>query len=157
MTDRLVLRFLLLMLLIACCAILTMAEAAYFSLGRARLKRVSEPGADRHTHPLIERPHDLLVTLLVGATFISIGASAVAASFAEDLFGARYGLLIESVGMILILTTFGEVLPMTVAVKYPERVLALVRRPVAWLEAVLLPVRAVLSALTTATMRASSN
>jgi putative hemolysin len=143
------------MLLIACNAILTMAEAAYFSLGRARLKRVSEPGADRHTHPLIERPHDLLVTLLVGATLISIGAAAVAASFAEDLFGARYGLLVETIGMILILTTFGEVLPMTVAVKYPERVLVLVRRPVAWLEAALLPVRMALSALTAATARVS--
>jgi putative hemolysin len=153
--DRLVLRLLLLVLLIGCLALLTMAEAAYFSLGRARLKRVSEPGGDRHTHPLIERPHDLLVTLLVGATFISIGAAAVAASVAEDLFGVRYGLLVESIGMILILTTFGEVLPMTVAVKYPERVLVLVRRPVAWLEAALLPVRAVLSALTVATVRVS--
>jgi CBS domain containing-hemolysin-like protein len=153
--DSLVLRLLLLMVLIACSAILTMAEAAYFSLGRARLKRLSEPGAARHAHPLIERPHDLLVTLLVGATLVSIGASAVAATFAEDLFGSRYGLLVESVGMILVLTTFGEVLPMTVAVKYPERVLALVRRPVAWLEAVLAPVRVMLTALTALTARLS--
>src|SRR5262245_42784683 len=132
-----------------------MAEAAYFSLGRARLKRLSEPGADRHAQPLIERPHDLLVTLLVGATLISIGASALAATFAEQLFGSRWGLLVESVAMILILTTFGEVLPMTLAVQYPERVLALVRRPIAWLEALLLPVRRLLTALTTLTVRLS--
>ena len=157
MADRVVLRLLLLMLLIVSSAVLTMAEAAFFSLGRARLKRVAQPGGERHPQALIERPHDLLVTLLVGTTLISIGASAVAATFAADLFGARYGLLIESVGMILILTTFGEVLPMTVAVKYPERVLALVRRPVAWLEAALLPVRAVLSALTMATVRLSGH
>mgnify|MGYP003296305854 CR=1 FL=1 len=33
--------------------------------------------------------------------------------------------------MVVLLTTFGEVLPMTLAVKYPERVLAIVglRRP----------------------------
>jgi magnesium and cobalt exporter, CNNM family len=143
------------MVLIACSAVLTMAEAAYFSLGRARLKRVSEPGATRHTNPLIERPHDLLVTLLVGATLVSIGASAVAATFAEHLFGSRYGLLVESVGMILVLTTFGEVLPMTVAVKSPERVLRLVRRPVGWLETALAPVRVVLTALTALTARLS--
>ena len=36
--------------------------------------------------------------------------------------------------MIVLLTTFGEVLPMTLAVKYPERFLAVAGRPVAWLE-----------------------
>jgi len=153
--DSVVLRLLLLGFLIACAAVLSMAEAAYFSLGRARLKRLSEPGAERHANPLIERPHDLLVTLLVGATLVSIGAAALAATFAEDLFGPRWGLLVESVAMILILTTFGEILPMTVAVQYPERVLALVRRPIAWLEALLLPVRRLLTALTTLTVRLS--
>ncbi len=44
MADRIVLQVLLLMLLIVGSAVLTMAEAAYFSLGRARLKRVAEPG-----------------------------------------------------------------------------------------------------------------
>jgi CBS domain containing-hemolysin-like protein len=155
MTDSVVLRVLLLLLLVAGSAVLTMAEAAYFSLGRARLKRVAEPGANVHAKPLIQRPHDLLVTLSVGATVIGIGASAIAATFAEQLFGPRYGLVVESIGMILLLTTFGEVLPMTVAVKYPERVLQLVGRPVAWLEALLLPVRVVLTKLTEMTVRLS--
>jgi CBS domain containing-hemolysin-like protein len=57
--------------------------------------------------------------------------------------------------MILLLTTFGEVLPMTIAVKYPERVLELVGRPVAWLEAILLPVRIVLTKVTEVTARLS--
>ena len=35
--------------------------------------------------------------------------------------------------MVIVLTTFGEVLPMTLAVKYPEQFLAVVGRPVAWL------------------------
>jgi putative hemolysin len=146
---------LLLLVLVVASAILTMAEAAYFSLGRARLKRVSEPGASLHAKPLIDRPHDLLVTLSVGATVIGIGSSAIAATFADELFGPRYGLIVESVGMILLLTTFGEVLPMTIAVKYPERILQLVGRPVAWLEAVLLPLRVLLTKLTELTVRLS--
>ena len=47
MTDSVLLRVLLLLALVAASAVLTMAEAAYFSLGRARLKRVSEPGRIR--------------------------------------------------------------------------------------------------------------
>ena len=57
------------------------------------------------------------------------------------------------IAMILILTTFGEVLPMTIAVKRPEAFLAVARRPVAWLGALLAPVRVALGALTALTVR----
>jgi putative hemolysin len=153
MTDGVVLRLLLLGLLILCSGVLTGAEAAYFSLGRARLRRLAGAPADDTTRlPLIERPHDLLVTLLVGITLVNIGAAALAATVTEQIFGTRWGLAAEILGMILVLTTFGEVLPMTLAVKYPERVLGLVRQPVAWLERLLLPVRVLLTALTAVTI-----
>jgi putative hemolysin len=149
-----VLQLLVLVLLIACSAILTGAEAAYFSLGRARLRRMAgAEGADVSRAPLIERPHDLLVTLLVGITLINISAAALAATLAEHLFGPRWGLVAESLAMILLLTTFGEVLPMTIAVKYPERFLAMAHWPVSWLERVLTPVRAMLTGLSTLTVR----
>src|SRR5262245_34086429 len=153
MNDGVVLKLLLLSVLVVCSALLTGAEAAYFSLGRARLRKVAAGAGGSAGGPLIERPHDLLVTLLVGITLINIGAAALAATIAEDMFGARWGLVVEIVGMILLLTTFGEVLPMTLAVKYPERVLAVVRFPVGWLAWVLTPVRVVLTALTMLTVR----
>jgi putative hemolysin len=103
--------------------------------------------------PLIERPHDLLVTLLVGITVINIGGSALAAHVAHELVGPRFGPALEMLGMTVLLTTFGEVLPMTVAVKYPERFLAIVNAPVAWLGWVLTPVRVVLGGLTALTVR----
>jgi CBS domain containing-hemolysin-like protein len=150
--DGIVLELLGLGMLVGCSALLTGAEAAYFSLGRSRLKRVQADGEART--PLIERPHDLLVTLLIGITLINIGASAIAATVASSVFGERWGLVAEVVGMILILTTFGEVLPMTIAVKYPEQFLRVVRRPVGWLGTLLHPVRMVLSAFTTLTLKA---
>ena len=150
--DSLVLEVLVLVILVACSGLLTGAEAAYFSLGRLRLKRVQTDGEGR-VAPLIERPHDLLVTLLIGITVINIGASAIAATVAVGLFGQRFGLLAEVIGMILVLTTFGEVLPMTIAVKYPEQFLRVVRGPVGWLARVLRPARAVLGAFTTLTVK----
>jgi putative hemolysin len=146
-----ILQLLVLFVLVLCSALLTGAEAAYFSLGRARLLRMAkQPGAPE---PLVTRPHDLLVTLLVGITLINIGASALATRIADELFGLRYGLIVEMVAMVLLLTTFGEVLPMTLAVKYPERFLAIVRRPVRWLEVLVAPVRIVLGGLTALTVR----
>ena len=151
--DGIVLELMALLFLVACSGVLTGAEAAYFSLGRSRLRRVQAEGEARAT-PIIERPHDLLVTLLIGITLINIGAAAIAATVAVQIFGERFGLVAEIIGMILVLTTFGEVLPMTVAVKYPEQFLRVVRRPVGWLGSLLRPVRVVLTAFTTLTVRA---
>jgi len=152
--NRIEIEILLLSVLIALSAILNGAEAAYFSLGRARLRRVAgeTPGPTGQA-PLIDRPHDLLVTLLVGITLVNIAAAALAATMAEELFGARFGPWVEMLVMVLLLTTFSEVLPMTLAVKRPDRFIAFVRRPVAWLGLGLTPVRVVLGGLTTLTVR----
>jgi putative hemolysin len=153
--NDLVLKLLALGVLIGCSALLTGAEAAYFSLGRARLRRLNRGNGQTAAgiEPLITRPHDLLVTLLVGITIVNIGAAALAATVAVDLFGERYGVLVEVVMMVVLLTTFGEVLPMTVAVKRPEAFLRIAERPVAWLAAFLFPVRALLAGLTALVVR----
>jgi putative hemolysin len=152
MDSLLLLKLLGLGFLVACSALLTGAEAAYFSLGRARLKQMTEGGGDRLI-PLIERPHELLVTLLVGITAINIGASALAADIATQLLGDR-GLGVAIGAMVFLLTVFGEVLPMTVAVEHPTRFSGLASRPVAWLSWLLTPVRPILTSLTTMTLRA---
>jgi putative hemolysin len=140
--------------LVVCSALLTGAEAAYFSLGRNRLKRLAtRASGETPVTPLIDRPHELLVTLLVGITLVNIGAAAIATTVAVDLFGERFGFAVEMVAMILVLTIFGEVLPMTIAVKHPEAFLAVVRRPVAWFGVLIAPVRVALGALTALTLR----
>jgi putative hemolysin len=153
-SDSLFATLLGLVVLVACSALFTSAEAAYFSLGRARLKRVAAQEAEAGSaKPLIERPHDLLVTLLVGITVINIAAAALATVVADQFFGRQYAFAVQVLGTILVLTTFGEVLPMTLAVKYPEQVLAIVHRPVGWLGMLLRPVRALLGGLTALTLR----
>ena len=127
-------------MLLLCSALLTGAEAAYFSLGRARLKELAkEQGAEHNPlAPLLKQPHELLVTLLVGITVVNIAASALAASVAGQLFGSA-GLAIAIGAMTFLLSVFGEVLPMTLAVEHPRRFSAWVSRPVAWLSAVIAP------------------
>jgi putative hemolysin len=148
-----VLELLILGTLVLISALLTGAEAAYFSLGRARLKRLEAQAADEGAlKPLLTRPHDLLVTLLVGITLVNIGASALAEFIAAKLFGGM-GLPIAIVTMIVLLVVFGEVLPMTLAVEHPERYSSWVNRPVAWLSVLLSPVRMVLSGVTALTLR----
>jgi putative hemolysin len=151
MVDGIVLKLLALFALVLCSALLTGAEAAYFSLGRARLRRMASTNGK--ARPLIERPNDLLVTLLVGITLINIGAAGIATLIGDSLFGSHYAFVVEVLGMVLIITTFGEVLPMTIAVKYPEQFLRVVEGPVSWLAWLLTPVRGVLGVLTSLTVR----
>ena len=154
MIESVLLQLLVLLTLVLCSALLTGAEAAYFSLGRARLARMAGLNGGSGSPPvLIERPHDLLVTLLVGITIINIGGAGLAAHLAHQVVGERFGPVVEMLGMVVLLTTFGEVLPMTLAVKYPERFLAVVGRPVAWLGWLLTPLRIALGGLTTLTVQ----
>ena len=98
-------KLILLFVLIVCSAILTGAEAAYFSLGRARLRHVAgkdDDEADGAPKPLIERPHELLVTLLVGITVINIAAAAIAAMIADSIFGPTVGLWVEIVVLVFV-------------------------------------------------------
>jgi len=153
MSDALGLTLLALLLLVILSALLNGAEAAYFSLGRARLKRLASGERVSGSEPLIERPHDLLVTLLVAITLLNIGAAAIAATLSEALLGPRLGAAVTVIVMILVLTTLTEVLPMTLALKHPEPFLRVGGRLVAWLATLLTPVRATLAALSALTVR----
>ena len=91
MDSRIVPELIGLGVLILISALLSGAEAAYFSLGRTRLRELAEqqgqtPGP---LAPLLAQPHDLLVTLLVGITVVNIGASALAAAIAGQIFGSH--------------------------------------------------------------------
>ena len=154
MDNLLLLQLGFLVLLVLCSAVLTGAEAAYFSLGRSRLKRLAEEQSAEADPlaPLLREPHELLVTLLVGITLINIGASALAAAIAEQLLGPA-GLPIAIIAMVFLLSVFGEVLPMTLAVEHPERFTAWVNRPVMWLSRLVAPVRILLGGFTALTLR----
>ncbi|PYM48381.1 MAG: hemolysin, partial [Candidatus Rokuibacteriota bacterium] len=117
-------------------------------------KRLAEErgAGDSALQPLLKRPHDLLVTLLVGTTLVQIAASALAAAMAAKMFGP-VGLPIAIGAMTVLLVVFGEVLPMTLAVEHPERYSAWVNRPVRWLSVLVWPFRVLLGGLTALTLR----
>ena len=154
MDNRVDLELIALGILLLFSAILSGAEAAYFSLGRTRLRELAEQQGEKPgpLTPLLEQPHELLVTLLVGITVVNIGASALAAAIAEQLFGP-HGLAIAIATMVFLLTIFGEILPMTLAVEYPLRFASWVSRPVVWLSMALRPIRVGLGAFTAITIR----
>jgi putative hemolysin len=84
------------------------------------------------------RPHRILVTLLVGNTLANIGISAVATDIAVGAFGDR-GIGIAVGITTLVVLTFSEVTPKSLARVDPEAFSRLVIVPVAALEWLLTP------------------
>jgi putative hemolysin len=155
--ERVLLDLLFLVGLLGVSALLAGAEAAYFSLSRLGTSHLEPAESPAHARlaRVLEDPHDLLITLLVGITLVNIGASALAAQVATGLFGAR-GIGVAIPVMVFLIVVFGEVLPMTLAVGAPHRFGLVVARPVLGLRWVLTPVRLLLGAFTRAVSRAAN-
>ena len=152
--NRLVLDLLLLLGFLAASALLAGSEAAYFSLSRHGPARLDGQGDEGSTLArLLEKPHGLLITILVGITLVNIAASALATTVATELFGSR-GVGIAIPVMIFLIVVFGEVLPMTIAVDAPQRFGRLAAPAVLALAYVLTPIRAALGAFTALVSRA---
>jgi putative hemolysin len=150
----LILDFLLLLAFLAASALLAGAEAAYFSLSRhGGAARLEDEGPDSPLARLLAKPHELLITILVGITLVNIASSALATTVATGLVGPR-GVGIAIPAMIFLIVAFGEVLPMTIAVHSPHRFGRLAAWPVLALAWVLTPARAVLGAFTALVSRA---
>jgi len=89
------------------------------------------------------RPHRVLVALLAGNTLVNVGISAIATELALRLFGDR-GIGIAVGVTTLVVLTFGEVTPKSLARVDPEAISRRVIVPVAALEWLLTPLLVVL-------------
>jgi magnesium and cobalt exporter, CNNM family len=141
---------------IAACAggsfFFALAESALFSLGKWRAQRLAEDSKElgREIVALLEEPHELLATTVLGNTFANAGIVAIALwvglSGAWPLSGAIAGSLV----LILI---GGEVVPKTLAARAPERWALRLVRPVAALKRVMLPLRQIAQRATNRVLR----
>jgi len=126
----------------------TAAEASLFGLGRLGLQKLKEEGHPRQ--PLIERllshPRQLIISLLIGNEALNVAISSLTSALFIILWGdAAKWLAIPVVVFIILL--FGEVIPKTIAVKYPDKIAPVVARPVAKFAQGVAPVRWVLEKL----------
>lgn len=134
------------------------AETAMFSIGklaRARLRR-SETRTDRTIAKLLSRPHDLLVTVLLGNELTNIALSIVGATITSrllsDLSVASQALL--SAAMVVpLLLVFGEITPKTVAANKAETLAGVVAYPLLAFQLLTAPARLALRWLSDGVVR----
>ncbi|HEY5042570.1 MAG TPA: hemolysin family protein [Verrucomicrobiae bacterium] len=97
-----------------------LAETALFSLSKWQVGQIAEshPHRGKIVAQLLERPQDLLATLVLGNTFANAAMLAVALRM---VFNAHWALALTMLALVALVLLGCEVLPKTLAVRSPER------------------------------------
>lgn len=121
---------LFLIFLLAASGAFSMAEAALFSLGevrRRRLSRLKFPGY-KSVGFLIRKPRRLLVTIILGNMFVNILLTSSAAAVAI-IFAPTLGPWAVAIVVTIFIYFFGEIIPKTIAVVKPDLASAVLAPP----------------------------
>ena len=114
------------------------SETAFISLQRFRLEHLvnTKVKGAKHVARMIERPERFLSTVLFGNTLVNAAAAALATTMAVYWWGDRWGIIIATIALTVVLLIFCEVTPKTIAAQHAERLSLLLYRPlqlISWL------------------------
>jgi len=107
------------------------SETALVALGRIELQNMRERkvrGVET-IERLKKHPARLLSAALIGQNLATSAASAVATVVAENLFGEKIGVAVAVCASTLLLFSFGEMAPKSLAAASPSRLALIVARP----------------------------
>ena len=121
MDESILSHILLLTVLLVFSAFFSACEAAFFSLTSFQLKELKEEKGrwGLAANDLLEKPRELLITIYIGNELVNIGVSVITTSIFINQFG-NYGIGIAiGVGTFLLLV-FGEIIPKTLSLQFPQ-------------------------------------
>ena len=99
------------------------AEVALISTNELKARQYADQKI-RHAHTLLrlkEKPHHMLITILIGNNLVNIGGSAIATKLAIDFF-ASAGVGIATGIMTFVILTFGEIIPKTFCARHAKKI-----------------------------------
>ena len=136
------------LLLILSSAFFSGSETAFFSLSGLKVKRLekSKRRGRRLVARLLARPQRLLITIILANMLVNIASSVMAANVAASLLG-RYGWILSSFIMIVLILIFGEITPKIIAIQNAEKVSVLVAPLTGVVSVVVCPIRIVVKAI----------
>lgn len=154
-----ILNFSVLIVLLISTALVSGAEAAFFSLSSSDIQSELESKTRRGNTivKLIEKPKKLLATLMVAKTFFNLSfallfismGDRLFPSFEKELFGAiEVRLVLELVIVTFLILLLGEILPKLYASKNNQRFVHLMANPIHVLDRLLTPINRPMQAIT---------
>jgi gliding motility-associated protein GldE len=132
----LIIGFVLLILLLACSALISGSEVAFFSLSPAEIEEIEnkEEKASKLTISLLDQPKDLLAIILITNNFINVGIIILSTFLSSLLFppesmSSLAKFLIDVIAITFLLLLFGEVIPKIYATKHGKQLSLLMAKP----------------------------
>ena len=115
---------LLLLLLFFFSAFFSASETALIALSRLRLRHYVQKKVKKANivQEVVSRLDRLLVTILIGNNFVNVAISSIATFIVISFLGPKWGLIIATVLLTILLLIFCEITPKVFAIKYTERV-----------------------------------
>ncbi|MDO5861863.1 MAG: hemolysin family protein [Thermoplasmata archaeon] len=110
-------------LLLVCSAFFSMSETAFTSASQVRLKKMAKDGDKKAEKAvmILENYDKFLTTILIGNNLVNIAATTLATLVFAVLLGEATGSVASTVVMTLLVLTFGEITPKTLAKRHPEK------------------------------------
>lgn len=111
-----------LVFLILLSAFFSASETAFSSVNRIRLKSMAENGSRGAARALdiLGKYDKALTTILIGNNIVNIATSSIATILAIAIVGEKYGSLVSTIVVTVIVLIFGEVLPKSIAKDFAE-------------------------------------
>ena len=144
-----VLKFAILLLLLAGSALFSGAETAFFALSPIQVQGLRNRGTrGRQLVALLEKPTQLLSTLLIGNMVVNIFAASLGYAVISSIPSLEdYAAAIAVPVMTILLLIFGEITPKRIAISAPEKVTLLVTPVIRFFQTVFKPARIALEFL----------
>ncbi|KKF39698.1 DNA-binding protein [Halorubrum saccharovorum] len=139
-----------LLVLLVLSAFFSSSEIAMFSLAQHRIDALVEEGAEGSTTvaALKDRPHRLLITILVGNNLVNIAMSSVATVLLTLYLSQGEAVFAATFGVTAVVLLFGESAPKSYAIEHTEPWALTVARPLKLSEYALYPLVIVFDRLT---------
>ena len=148
MDTHLLIRFIILVLLLALSAFFSSAETALTTVNKIKLKTMADDGDKKAARVLnvASRPKKMLSAILIGNNIVNLSASSLATTLAIEIFGS-VGAGIATGILTLLILIFGEITPKSLATLNSTKLSLLFAPVIAALMWVLTPVIAIVNFL----------
>lgn len=154
MDSALLITLAVIFVLILCSAFFSGSETALMSSSKPKLHKLEEEGNQKAklVSRFLDNPAELLSTILLGNNLVNIAASALATVAFTKIFGEA-GVVYATLVMTFIVLVFAEVLPKTVASRFPEPIAMAIAKVMSFLIFTLKPATKFINFITSRLMR----
>lgn len=142
---------LVILLLLACSALISGAEIAFFSLGTDHTSqlKLQETKSDRVVMHLLEMPKRLLATILISNNFINVAIVIISTYITSSLVDFQetpywVAFLVQVVVVTALILLLGEILPKVYATRQPLRIARFMAGPMRFLLSAFYPLSSIL-------------